>query len=181
MKSNNTTNTFVRKRPGNLSLCLMMGLCFLVAPLVASAQQKGAEFPQKVQPPPPIVYRNYANLSDLLTVLCDEADLNFKNFYGAGLVQVTPFTTIGEFQENKISELGITLADQMISVINNDTRILKSDLKNSVPQQLHGVIQEIDGYLRIHISGVNSQGQRASYVTNVEMSEPIYRALHTFI
>jgi hypothetical protein len=181
MKSTYTTTKTDRKGLGGLSLIFLASLCFIITPMLASAQQNGADFPQKVQPPPAVTYRNYANLSDLLTVLCDEADHKFKDFYGSGLVQVEPFITIGEFQRNKISELGITLADQMIAVINNDTRDAKADGANTTPQQLYGVIQEVDGYLRIHIAGVNSRGQRTSYVTNVEMSEPIYRALHTFI
>ena len=48
-------------------------------------------------------------------------------------------------------------------------------------QKVQGVLQEMDGLLRIHISGVNSRGERRSYVVNVEMSEPIYRAMHSYV
>ncbi len=169
----------MNKINGVISSTIVFGL--LMLPTLTNAQQSGAEFSHKVQPPPKVAYHNYANLTDLLTILCDEADKKFKNFYGAGVIEVQPFITIGEFQRNKISELGATLADQMIAEINNNTITTKAPEKNAVPQRLNGVIQEVDGYLRIHIFGVNSRGQRASYVTNVEMSEPIYRALHTFI
>ena len=178
MKSNNGLFNKV------IIISLMTVLCFLAfSPATGSTQEMGAEFAKEVKPPASISYQTYTDLSELITVLCDEANLKFKNFYGPGLVKVEPFITIGEFQKNKISELGVTLADQMISVINNDTlkQSKNSSKGGNIPQHLSGVLQEVDGYLRVHISGVNSCGQRVSYVTNVEMSDPIYRALHTFL
>jgi hypothetical protein len=48
-------------------------------------------------------------------------------------------------------------------------------------QRISGILQEVDGYLRIHIIAANTRGERRSYVVNVEMSEPIYRALHSYV
>ncbi len=162
---------------------LLAILYFLAVPPLASSQDIGAEFVEHTPPPQTISYHNYANLSELLTILCDEANLKFNNFYGPGIVTVEPFITIDQFQIDKISKLGITLADQMIYVINNDTFAQQKAIKGGGvdEQRLNGILQEVDGYLRVHISGINDRGQRVSYVTNVEMSEPIYRALHTTI
>ena len=165
-----------------ISINFMMIMSILVLLSGTSlAQEMGAEFANVATPPKAILYQNYTDLSELVTVLCDQADLKFKKFYGFGLVKVQPFITIGEFQKNKISELGVTLADQMISVINNDPIVRVDNSKgDKVTQRLNGVLQEVDGYLRVHITGVNYCGRRVSYVANVEMSEPIYRALHTY-
>ncbi len=159
--------------------------CFLLLPCLAQgAQGTGAEFIKQTPPPPTIKYRDYASLPELISSLCDEADGNFKHFYGPGVVAVTPFVSIGESLRPGISKLGITLADQMVSVINNNTITLKTnsgDKQFHSQQRLSGLLEEMDGYLRIHISGINYRGQRVSYVTNVEMSEPLYRALHSYI
>ncbi len=169
-------------RPSRFKLIwALVVCCFSATALIGcAAGQQGAEFAPSIQPPK-TTYLNYANLPDLLTVMCDAVNLKFKNFYNASLVKVYPFRTFGECQKNKISTLGITLADQMVAVINNDNPKHTTCGWRNTPQQLHGVLQEIDGYLRIHITAINDRGQRASYVTNVEMSEPIYRALHTYI
>ncbi|NOX26170.1 MAG: hypothetical protein GXP59_08695 [Deltaproteobacteria bacterium] len=169
-------------RPSRLKLISALAVCCFsaVALMGCAAGQQGAEFAHNIQPPK-TTYLNYANLPDLLTVMCDEVNLKFKGFYDASLVRVYPFRTLGEFQKNKISELGITMADQMVAVINNNSPKHKTCGWHNTPQQLHGVLQEIDGYLRIRMTAINDRGQRASYVTNVEMSEPIYRALHTYL
>lgn len=158
--------------------------CFLLLPcLVQGAQETGAEFVKQTPPPPTIQYRDYASLPELITSLCDEADGKFKHFYGPGLVAVTPFVSIGEALRPGVSKLGVTLADQMVAVINNNTISLKigGNKQRHSQQRLSGLLEEMDGYLRIHISGTNYRGQRISYVTNVEMSEPLYRALHSYM
>ena len=125
--------------------------------------------------------QNYSGLAKLITMVCDDALERFQGFYGSTVVRVEPFTTIGFYEKNKQSELGMTLADQMTAVINNDTRVNRNLPSGITPQKLNGVLQEVDGYLRIHISGVNTSGARTSFVISVEMSEPIYRALHTYL
>ncbi|MFW8601225.1 hypothetical protein ACOHYD_07065 [Desulfobacterota bacterium M19] len=163
--------------------------CFLLLPCLAQgAQETGAEFVKQTPPPPTIKYRDYSSLPELISSLCDEADGKFKHFYGPGLVAVTPFVSIGEDLRPGISKLGVTLADQMVAVINSNTITLKTPKTDSAGKQrqdsrqrLSGLLEEMDGYLRIHISGVNYRGQRISYVTNVEMSAPLYRAMHSYI
>ena len=73
--------------------------------------------------------------------------------------------------------LGVTLADQMIAMINNNP--IDPKVRGQHNQTLSGVLQELDGLLRIHISGKNSRAVRRSFSVNVEMSEALYRALHT--
>ena len=157
----------------------------LIGSQPAMAQlEMGAEF--DIQPPSPeiVSYHSYAGLSELVTMICDDAIERFQGFYGPSVVSVAPFVTIEKYQKNKLSNLGVTIADQMIAMINNDTIMLGGTvLRNGsgTPQRLNGVLQEVDGYLRVHISGVNIGGERLSYVANVEMSEPIFRAMHSYL
>lgn len=125
--------------------------------------------------------KNYSGLSDLITTVCDDALQRFQDFYGSSAIEVEPFATIGHFEQNKQSELGSILADQMIAIMNSDTMRTKGRFLGKTPQKLNGALQEVDGYLRIHLRGINAAGQRASYVISVEMSDPIYRALHTYL
>lgn len=126
-------------------------------------------------------YQNYSGLADLVTTICEDAMERFEGFYGPFGVMVYPFPTIGLFEKNKQSELGATLANQMVAMINNETKDHLGKVRGDTKQELTGVLQEIDGYLRVHVSGVNAAGQRTSFVVIVEMSEPIYRALHTYL
>lgn len=126
-------------------------------------------------------YQNYSGLADLVTMICEDALERFEGFYGSSVVMVSPFTTIGFFEKGKHSELGVALADQMVAMINNDTKDHLGLAQGGTKQELNGVLQEVDGYLRVHLSGVNAAGQRTSFVVIVEMSEPIYRALHTYL
>lgn len=164
---------------------LMAAWCILALwPAIGSTHENNGKFAKevKVKPPANIAYKNYTDLSELVSALCDEANLKFKNFYGPGPVRVGPFITVGKFQTNKKSELGVILADQMFALINNDSLMSPGHGQGKMElQRLDGILMECDGYLRVHITGVNNRGQRVSYVTNVEISEPIYRALHTFL
>lgn len=164
--------------------CGILALTIMLAPLAYAAD------PESTPPPTPPseeatpasgTLQNYSGLADLVTMICDDALERFQGFYGSSVVKVDPFSTIGFYEKNKQSELGMTLADQMTAVINNDTLVHHSVALGITPQKLNGMLQEVDGYLRIHISGVNATGERTSYVVSVEMSEPIYRALHTYL
>ncbi len=126
--------------------------------------------------------KNYSSLAGLVSIVCDDAIEQFYNFFSPALVNVEPFLVLGEFPANRrISLLGATLADQMTAMINNSPPLKAPAGNEDYEQRVQGILQEIDGLLRIHISGVNSDGERRSYVINVEMSEPIYRALHTYV
>jgi len=124
---------------------------------------------------------NYSRLIDLINLICDDALERFHEFFASAEVQVEPFTTIGFFERNKLSELGMTISDQMKALINNDTLNGKGVGGGKGEQLVTGILQEVDGYLRVHISGVNAVGQRTSFTISVEMSEPLYRALHTYL
>ncbi len=163
-----------------------LGLLLLTwVPAFAQEQGQGAEFMVDEPPVEIVTYQNYAGLSELVTMICDDAILRFQGFYGPTIVTAEPLKTIGRFQRNKRSQLGMTLTDQMIAMVNNDTIMLnENDYSYSgtgIPQRLAGVLEEVDGYLRVHLRGVNVLGERLSYVANVEMSEAIYRSLHTYL
>ena len=169
-----------RKKLAYSIITFILGVMVLTP--ISSAQEFGAEFIVEAPNPEVISYQSYAGLSELVTMICDDAINRFQGFYGATVVSVEPFINIGQFKENKMSKLGVTIADQMIAMINNDTIVhSKKAGRYKIEQQLKGVLQEVDGYLRVHISGKNNNGERLSYVANVEMSEPIYRALHSFL
>ena len=153
-------------------------------PNPAEASELGGEFATEDQPIEIVSYQSYSGLSELVSMICDDAIERFQGFYGPTVVNVTPFATNGSVQKVKVSKLGVTLADQMIAMINNDTLVMANAARQnteSYEQNLFGVLEEIDGYLRVHINGRNVEGKRVSYVANVEMSEPIYRALHTYL
>lgn len=167
------------KRMGNKVLAWLMAVMVFAAGVpVAAAEDNGEEFPVVG---PEMTVRNYASLSNMVIMVCDDAMEQFYNFYGPQPVLVEPFRVLGEFSPRRVTLLGATLADQMAAVINNEAVAQQPPAKTVYDQRLRGVLQEIDGYLRIHMSGQNSRGEWRSYVVTVEMSEPIYRALHNYV
>lgn len=143
------------------------------------AATSGGEHDAGAPPAELITFQNYSSLPELITIVCDDAAKRFSHFYGPQVVWVKPFVYIGESGQKQMTMLGMTLSDQMIAMINNGS--LDTSVKGKNPQNLKGVLQEIDGYLRIHISGINAKAVRRSYAVNIEMSESLYRALHTNI
>lgn len=148
----------------------------------ASAQEANESQPL---PQSTIAYQNYDGLAELVTIICDDVMTKMHGFFGPTVVQVEPFIVFGQFQEYKIPSLGVTLADQMIAMVNNDSLGTVTDNLSAYAfdykQRVRGSLQEVDGYLRVHVSASNVYGQRISYTTSVEMSAPIYRALHTYL
>ena len=155
------------------------------------ATSKGSQYKT---PPNRNIITNYSSLSELIVMICNEAALGLRGLYEAAPVQVEAFPFLWEFNQQRPSVLGIALADQMAAMLNYHTRGWEShpvgsfssqdqydetDIDTAPTQWLQGTIQEIDGFLRIHISARNGKGTRRSYVINAEMSEPIYRALHS--
>ncbi len=124
---------------------------------------------------------NYSSLTALVNNICDDAIVRFGSFFTPASVTVHPFVTIDDSPRG-LSLLGVVLADQMLAMINNETST-RFALHHSPTetQELTGLIQEMDGYLRIHIKGRNEHGEKRSHVVAVEMSEPLYRALHTAV
>lgn len=146
---------------------VVCGLLFSVGQ--AEADDGGA-------PPALFSARQYQGVADLLALVGDDAAKRFDLFYGKAPVNVSPFVFVTESGDKKLTNLGVTLADQMVAGINN--RPFDLYLYGKTQQAMKGVLQEIDGWLRIHISGENARGVTRSYSARVEMSEAVYRALH---
>lgn len=127
--------------------------------------------------------RNYASLPGLVAMVGADAMEQLHGFFAAEPVIVEPFIVLGEFSSRqRISLLGATLAEQMAAVIGNESlAVWRAPATGEQQQRVSGILQEVDGYLRIHILAANTRGERRSYVVNIEMSEPIYRALHSYV
>ena len=167
----------ILKRFGVLSLsCLLM--CATGVSQAQTQVESGAGYdmiPTEIKVPD-----SYASLSEMMVMVSEEAILQFDGFFYRSLVTVEPFSAVDEFGARSDTILGTTLRDQMTAVINNSNMTPLSRQTSFFQQYMKGVIQEIDGLLRIHVKGMNAHGDKRSYVVNVEMSEPIYRALHSF-
>ncbi len=127
--------------------------------------------------------RNYSSLTSLVAMVGSDAMEHLHGFFAAEPVTIEPFIVLSEFStRQRISLLGATLAEQMAAVISNESlAVWRPAAAGENEQRVSGVLQEVDGYLRIHIFAANTRGDRRSYVVNVEMSEPIYRALHSYV
>ncbi len=136
---------------------------------------------REVTPKPVVAPGAYSSLSDLVGMIGGDAAGQFRGFFDAGPVRVEPFPVLSEFPGRRISVLGATLADQMAAVINTTPGSGGHKADEGSAQFLRGVIQELDGQLRVHISARNSRGQWRSYVAGVEMSEAVFRAMHTYV
>ncbi|MCK9293813.1 MAG: hypothetical protein M0P70_01915 [Desulfobulbaceae bacterium] len=155
-------------------------LAAALAPPLWAMDEAGGEMITADEYPKQISYQRYSNLAELVTLICDDASGVFQGFYGPQAVEVSPFAVVGDYQVHKMTMLGITLADQMAAMINSApaANYLAAD---NFPQTMEGVIEEVDGYLRVRISGRNFVGEGRSHVVSVEMSEPIYRFLHSYV
>ncbi len=127
--------------------------------------------------------KNYSSLTGLVAMVGSDAMEHLHGFFAAEPVAIEPFIVLSEFStRQRISLLGATLAEQMAAVISNESlAVWRPATAGENEQRVSGVLQEVDGYLRIHILAANTRGDRRSYVVNVEMSEPIYRALHSYV
>jgi len=126
-----------------------------------------------------ISQRNYASLPNLVAMVGSDAMEHLHGFFAAEPVTIEPFIVLSEFStRQRVSLLGATLAEQMAVMLGNESLAAATDEHK---QRVSGVLQEVNGYLRIHIIAANTRGERRSYVVNVEMSEPIYRALHSYV
>ncbi len=123
---------------------------------------------------------SYATLSEMIVMVSEEAIHQFDGFFGRSVVLVEPFYAVDEFGARNDTILGVTVRDQIVAAINNTTTGMISYGTPVFHQYVQGVIQEIDGLLRLHVSGMNERGDKRSFVVNIEMSEPIYRSLHSF-
>jgi len=162
------------------ALLTLFLLAALLAPPLWAMDEAGPEMITEDEYPKQISYQRYSNLAELVTMICDDASGVFQGFYGPQEVEVSPFAVVGDYQVHKMTMLGITLADQMAAMINREPAANYA-AGNNFPQKMEGVIEEVDGYLRVRISGRNFVGEGRSHVVSVEMSEPIYRFLHSYV
>ncbi len=156
-----------------------MSLGFVLATDSWAREESGADL-ITVESEPNFTVLNYTNLAELVAVICEDAGRQFDNFFGPSGIRVQPFGVISDYRIKKITILGMTMADQMAAMVNTHS-VARRSADPSYDQTLGGMLEELDGYLRIHIHGRNVYGERRAYVANVEMSEPVYRALHSYV
>ncbi|OGQ85966.1 MAG: hypothetical protein A2512_01400 [Deltaproteobacteria bacterium RIFOXYD12_FULL_56_24] len=127
--------------------------------------------------------KEYSSLTGMVTMVGRDAMEQLHGFFAPVPVTVEPFIVLDEFsRRQRVSLLGVTLAEQVAAVIGNESPVVwRPAAAGEGEQRVSGVLQEVAGYLRIHIIAANSRGERRNYVLNVEMSEPVYRALHNYI
>lgn len=167
----------IRKLAAFFSLiCLLAGV-----PAGAAEKEVGPQIPatDELQ----VSQRNYSSLPGLIAMLGQETMAQLQDFFLAEPVFVEPFIVLNEFSTRaKISLFGATLAEHLAAVVGNESLSVWRPAERATHQQsLSGVLQEIDGYLRVHALAVNARGESRSCVVNVQMTEPIYRALHRYV
>jgi len=153
-------------------------LLFCLFPNITAAAEVAAPDYMKRPTAEPIVVSSYSGVLDLTDRISREAMAGFYDFFGPVTVNVEPFVVVDRYPRATVSQLGLTLADQMVARINNDSVSRPRPTGEGQEQWLFGLLQEIDGHLRVHIYGINMRGERRSAVVTVEMSEPVYRSLH---
>lgn len=178
---------FLRRNHGfSPALALLFFLFSLfAAPGVSAAENsEESEARQQEQPAEPFLeMRSYSSLPGLVSMIGSDAMERFQGFFDASPLVVEPFGVLSEFpSRQRISLLGAMLAEQMAAVVGNEALVVwPAPPAGEQGQHLSGSLLEVDGFLRIQITGLNTRGERRSHVVNVEMSEPMYRALHSFL
>ena len=150
---------------------------FLVMAVSSPPPAAGAG-PDYMQPSRPAAVVSYGGVNEMIEKVGRDAMEEFSDFFGPAVVNVEPFVLVDRYPRATVSALGLALADRMVAGINDDSVSRVPPEGEPRPQWLMGMLQEMDGYLRIHIYGINMRGERRSFVAVVEMSEPLYRALH---
>lgn len=172
-------NILKQKRGSAIGWLILIFLCpgFPIASW--ALDESGADLFVEEQAAKQFSFNSYANLPELVALICDDASRQFDEFFGPSAIKVRPFNVISDYRIEKVTILGITLADQMAAMINcYSVSQVPADVTHE--QIVGGMLEEMDGFLRVHIHGRNVYGERRAYVANVEMSEPIYRALHSY-
>lgn len=162
-----------------------IGLLFL---LLLLALGTGCSDKKKmVEGPGPL---HYSNLDQLVSVISRDGLAELENFYLTNKVSVKPFRIAGEHYIPETSLLSFTLADQMNAGLSSLSTMswfrelmkrinIRSAGYKPKRERLEGLIEELDGFLRVHMSARNSFGEKRDISLSVEMSEPLYKALHT--
>jgi hypothetical protein len=172
-------NILKQKRGSMICWLILMILCPGFSTVSLALEESSTDLFEKEQVPQQFSLNSYANLSELVAMICDDASRQFDEFFGSSVIKVRPFNVISDYRIKKVTILGITLADQMAAMI-NCCSVSQVPAEDNHEQIVGGMLEEMDGFLRIHIHGRNVYGERRAYVANVEMSEPIYRALHSY-
>ncbi len=170
---------------------LLAAVCCLLfaSPLSAAPSHLAAEEPAAAQQAPALegaesaTRRNYSSLASVVAMIGSEAMAQLQDFFDLSPVTIEPFVVVGEFaSREKVSLLAVTLTDQMAAEVGNGSlAVWRPSARGDQEQRVSGLLQEVDGYLRVHVTAVNTRGERRSCVVNVEMNEPIYRALHSYV
>lgn len=165
--------------PTQALLCVLLCLFWTTAASAAEKEDEGRSSATEGV----ANQRNYSSLTGLVAMVGSDAMEHLHGFFAAEPVTIEPFIVLSEFStRQRISLLGATLAEQMAAVISNESlAVWRAAAGGEHEQRVSGILQEVDGHLRIHIIAANTRGDRRSYVVNVEMSEPIYRALHSYV
>jgi hypothetical protein len=157
--------------------------CWLAA--ASSAVAMAQEVDPGAEPVPvPTAPLRYSSFFPLVGEICTEAASAFNGFFDSSPVQVRPFVHIGGAANDDSSLLGVVLADQMAAMLNGHANAhygTAAGGNDDRQQLLEGVLQEMNGYLRIHMHATNQHGVRRSHVVLVEISAAVYRALHSYI
>ena len=164
---------------GTLAGLLLLALTLPAPCLGINPEAAGAQAPAALPAAAPVCSfeaRNYHNLYDLITDIGRDAGRFYRDFYSQTPVTVQPFVFLTESGEKRFTPMGAILADQMTAMVNNQQGSVV--VSGPAEQELKGVLVELNGYLRIHMSGVNAFDQRRSYTAEVEMSEALYRSLY---
>ena len=172
-------NILKQKRGCMIGWLILIILCPGYSTISWALEESGSDLFEKDPAPKQFSFNSYANLSELIAMICDDASRQFDEFFGPSVIKVRPFNVISDYRIKKMTILGITLADQMAAMINCYS-VSQVPAEDSHEQIVGGMLEEMDGFLRVHIHGRNVYGERRAYVANVEMSEPIYRALHSY-
>ncbi|MBU0676325.1 MAG: hypothetical protein KJ950_16925 [Proteobacteria bacterium] len=151
----------------------------------ADSEKAGAEMIEEVLPvafAPEEPSNIFTSLHQVVDLTSQEAFVRFRDFFGKSQVSLRPFYLQDAYYNEQVSQLGAVLADQVGAIISNGAVARTNNIKKEDhPQWIRGNLQELDGYLRIQIIGSNYLGEQRSCVVNFEMSEALYRALHTKI
>lgn len=179
-------NGFTKHVRGFLRILVLLGILLSLPAIsgVRAAEIEGGPDSQGRQgTAAPLETGNYSSLPALLDRIGQDAMGKFQDFFDASPLLVEPFAVLGEFpSRQRISLLGVVLAEQMAAVLGNEALSRwRPETLGEQGQYLNGTLLEVDGYLRVQISGLNTRGERRSHVVNIEMSESIYRALHSSI
>jgi len=163
-------------------------LVFLIS-AVTLFHPEGQAAPQQPNSPPAVTPAAiYQDVTGLVARASSEAGRVLQGFFSSGPVVVEPFVFVTSFSRHPDTALSLIWASQLAAAVPNSvpswttpSPLSGTSSEKGRLQTLGGSLQEVDGFLRIHIIAQNARQERQSQVINIEMSEPLYRSLHSTI